>query len=846
MKKQGGLWFALAFLLAVCTPPANAQLDTAFTYQGRLKFNGVQVDGVYDFRFVLYDADTAGSQIGAILDLDDENVIAGLFTVALDFGTSPFAGENRWLEIKVRPGASTGFFTTLSPRQQVTPTPYALYAWDAGTAGGGFSLPYAGSIASALPAFSISNTGSESAGYFSGAGPEPALEAHTTGPVAFRATAIGNGIAVMGLGAVLGGIGTNATDAAGVRGDASNATGQTYGVFGVNQSSTGQAAGVYGLAAAVAGATRGVSGATNSSTDAAVGVYGHALGSLGATFGVEGVTDSEAANAAGVRGLASSSAASGPRYGVFGLTNASSSRSAGVRGETAASASQTFGVDGLTRSTAIGAAGVHGLDSDAAGAGLSFGVLGTTNGKADESAGVRGETEDNANRTFGVDGFSQGTAAGSAGVRGYDRALGSPPAAPATYGVFGYTNVNASGSAGVRGETRSDSVTLAFGLDGQTRSTVADAAGVRGQDNGGSNATFGVWGSSSTTGNGGGGVKGIASAGTGITYGVQGESASADDGSAGVRGAVASATPTSTSHPPTGVWGVTGASTRTVGVQGDAHYLAAQPTILNARIGVRGYAGRYASENAMRVGVEGDAETNVPDPFVPSGVRGFNRGTLPGYAGVVGQGLPLTGEGPAPSTAGVGQIGVWGVAQSGAANSAGVRGDATVTTSTTYGVHGKTNGITVRQAAGVRAEGSGNRNMAAALRIENGAITVAGGSKPANTTTVSGPWTCFNDWWGQIVTPPPDCAFCQSCGVTNPIGAICNPPPITNDLVRTDSYILLTVLGSVGQSTSAQVVSQSDGSFSIRVTALGAPSECSQNCTYSGSVQVRYLIINPQ
>jgi hypothetical protein len=51
----------------------------------------------------------------------------GYFTVELDFkDANAFNGEARWLQIGVRPGGSTGGFTTLSPRQEVTPAPYAL------------------------------------------------------------------------------------------------------------------------------------------------------------------------------------------------------------------------------------------------------------------------------------------------------------------------------------------------------------------------------------------------------------------------------------------------------------------------------------------------------------------------------------------------------------------------------------------------------------------------------------------------------------------------------------------------------------------------------------------------
>jgi hypothetical protein len=52
--------------------------------------------------------------------------------VTLDFGNQ-FPGANRWLEIDVRTNGN-GTFNTLSPRQAVTPAPYAIYSANAGTA----------------------------------------------------------------------------------------------------------------------------------------------------------------------------------------------------------------------------------------------------------------------------------------------------------------------------------------------------------------------------------------------------------------------------------------------------------------------------------------------------------------------------------------------------------------------------------------------------------------------------------------------------------------------------------------------------------------------------------------
>jgi hypothetical protein len=115
-------------------------LGTAFTYHGRLTDGSSPANGSYDFRFAVYDAASGGTQQGATIAADALDVANGLFLTTLDFSTGVFSGDARWMEISVRPHGS-GDFTTLTPRQPLTPTPYAIFANAAGNLSG--TLPAA-------------------------------------------------------------------------------------------------------------------------------------------------------------------------------------------------------------------------------------------------------------------------------------------------------------------------------------------------------------------------------------------------------------------------------------------------------------------------------------------------------------------------------------------------------------------------------------------------------------------------------------------------------------------------------------------------------------------------------
>jgi hypothetical protein len=104
-------------------------LGSAITYQGQLKENGRPADGTYDFRFTLYDAKVGGSQVSSVVFSENVLVKEGLFSVLLDFGSGAFNNYKRWLEIGVRTGNlnDPNEYITLSPRQELTAIPYALF-----------------------------------------------------------------------------------------------------------------------------------------------------------------------------------------------------------------------------------------------------------------------------------------------------------------------------------------------------------------------------------------------------------------------------------------------------------------------------------------------------------------------------------------------------------------------------------------------------------------------------------------------------------------------------------------------------------------------------------------------
>jgi hypothetical protein len=416
------VWSLTAILLLLSAEvPGQTPLGTEFTYQGQLKQAGVPVDGLTDFEFTLWDAESGGNQIGGLVTVRQVDVVNGLFTVQIDFGGSAFEGDARWLEITVTYPSGSGVPTTLSPRQAVTAAPYALYALSAAQ-GEGF---WAANLDD------IYNTNSGNVGIGT-ASPSHTLHVESSGAQAvFGENTASGGVGLHGLASDFEGGGqgvygeTYGTTGIGVFGIAAMTTGINCGVYGQSQSQTGR--GVYGLANNAAGANYGVYGKTNS-PDGWAGYFegrGYFSGSVGI-----GTTNPAATldvtNPGGQPAISGTS----PWIGVYGIHNSTTGTFPGVWGETDSLASGAAGVRGKVTSTSPGSlsAGVYGINAGTGSDGV--GVRGT---HAGGGAGIYGTSEmgqaghfeitNAANDEAAVYATTNGT--GSAGEFVYDNA-GSP------------------------------------------------------------------------------------------------------------------------------------------------------------------------------------------------------------------------------------------------------------------------------------------------------------------------------------------------------------------------------------------------------------------------------------
>ncbi len=119
-------------------------ISTTFTYQGYLTNASGSVNAQCDFQFGLFATSNGAAQIGSTLTRTQIPVTNGVFNVGLDFGGAAFDGTQRFLQIAVRCPAGSGVYTTLTPLQEITPAPFAMFATDSTWSGlsgvpGGFA-----------------------------------------------------------------------------------------------------------------------------------------------------------------------------------------------------------------------------------------------------------------------------------------------------------------------------------------------------------------------------------------------------------------------------------------------------------------------------------------------------------------------------------------------------------------------------------------------------------------------------------------------------------------------------------------------------------------------------------
>jgi hypothetical protein len=296
---------ALGALMAAAGAVAQP-VPSLFTYQGKLTDNGQAANGQYDLYFRLYSTDTGIFPLGSAVTLDNVQVVNGVFTVKLDFGQGLFNGDPRWIAISVRPGAQTGAYTVLSPRQEITPAPHAIVAST-------LDLP--------LRAGDTTNPdlyGPNALLHLTQAGTSPAIRGETSG----------DGTAVEAIHTATSGI--------------------LYGVYGETHSTSGR--GVFGHAVQTAGSQAfGVHGQTESSTSGASGMRAVANGGGSSmTYGILAQSNSSAGVGSHGQG----------RYGVYGLGTTGGIDAIGVLGIT--SQADGVGVNGRATGGGGSATGVLG------------------------------------------------------------------------------------------------------------------------------------------------------------------------------------------------------------------------------------------------------------------------------------------------------------------------------------------------------------------------------------------------------------------------------------------------------------------------------------------------------
>jgi hypothetical protein len=678
----------------------QAGLGPAFTYQGQLKDGaGNPITTTCDFLFSLWDALSAGTQVGGNSTVTGVAVANGFFAALVnaggEFGANAFTGEARWLEIAVQCSGDPGY-TTLSPRQELSGAPYALSlrpgAKVVGSVSGGAAILG-------------QNTAANGTGVY-GMGPN-AVVADSSSPG--YGAMVGRNYATTGAGYGVYGLTASAeANTAGLYGWANAASGQTYGAYARSDSPDGS--GVYGEATATSGAAKGVVGRTaapgvsGTFTYYSMGVDGYATSTSGPTAGVWG--QSASTEGIGVRGWASAN--DGRTYGLYGQSD--STLGTGVYG------SGAIGVEGeSTRSTGSGVVGVGFIGVR----GQSHSTLGSA---------VYGEADATSGSAIGVQGWS--ASIGGAGVSGWasansgqTRGVDGVAASSDGYGVAGHNSAGSGNAFGIYGRSDSTDGTAVYGWTSPTSGTTygvqglsrsPSGYGVYGTNIATSGTAYGVYGLSHSTE--GSGMYGLADASSGITYGVQGQSdSSVGKGVAGFATATSGAT-----------YGVYGESRSVSGFGVYAHNTASSGPAY----------GVYAvSDSTEGYGVFAVGRTAVAG-LSPSGDGVAGTALSTDGRGVYGTGPGFGVYGLSTNGAGVYGEGLNGVVgRSSTSLAAAVYGQNTATSGITYGVYGTADSPDSWSGYFRTVAGNGVYISTPAGRI---GLTVVSGTKNAAVHTDSG------------------------------------------------------------------------------------------------------------
>lgn len=420
----------LAFLCAIALLAGAAigqtPVGTAFTFQGRLTNAGSPATGPHDVQFKLFNVAAGVGQVGSTICVDGMSPNPdGTFTTTLDFG--PVAtGQALWIELAVRPDATPGncgggVYTTLTPRQRLTPAPYAM----------GLALPLAESQALntfGASLFSITNLSTLNATYAI-YGQSNATNPDAAGVYGYAPGPTGAVSGVKGL--------TGSAGGYGVSGGALNSSpgASSIGVFGLSASPLGSAVfahannatgnnqgveawaagtggtGVLALAYSPTGFTTGVSAEAASGDGIAINAY--ASSNSGTPIGVRAVT--RAPNAIAVQ--AQCDATSGTSVGVIAAVN--SPDGIPIQGDHVAATGSLPAIRGNTLSASANAVGVLGTVIPTSPGAYSAGVSGVNNGTGGNGVGVWGSQNGSGYGVYGTtpNGWAvRGEASGATGV----------------------------------------------------------------------------------------------------------------------------------------------------------------------------------------------------------------------------------------------------------------------------------------------------------------------------------------------------------------------------------------------------------------------------------------------